>query len=93
VAVAPHGRRHLEENWLRVTLVDNPQINRLKAKLGALSAFASRQTAETEDYVIEGHVPADTIHRLLRDRPKADGSCRAGYTDRLAGNGSRGNAA
>jgi hypothetical protein len=65
--------RHLEENGFAVTLVDNPQINRVKAKLGVPSALASCHTAETEGYVIEGHVPADAIHRLLRDRPKLTG--------------------
>lgn len=65
--------KHLEENGFAVTLVDNPQINRLKAKLGVPSGLASCHTAETEDYVIEGHVPSDAIHRLLRDRPKLTG--------------------
>ena len=65
--------KHLEENGFAVTLVDNPQINRLKAKLGVPSALASCHTADTEGYVIEGHVPADAVHRLLRDRPKLTG--------------------
>lgn len=64
---------HLRENGFAVELVDNPQINRIKAKLGVPSALASCHTAEIEGYVIEGHVPADAIHRLLRDRPKLTG--------------------
>jgi hypothetical protein len=64
---------HLAENGFDVTLVDNPQINRLKAKLGVPSTLASCHTAETEGFVIEGHVPADAVHRLLRDRPKVRG--------------------
>jgi hypothetical protein len=64
---------HLRENGFEVTLTDNPQINRVKAKLGVPSALASCHTAETEGYVVEGHVPADAIHRLLRDRPKVRG--------------------
>ncbi len=64
---------HLRENGFDVALIDNPQINRVKAKLGVPSALASCHTAETEGFVIEGHVPADAIHRLLRDRPKVRG--------------------
>jgi len=64
---------HLRETGFDVTLIDNPQINRVKAKLGVPSALASCHTAETDGYVIEGHVPADAIHRLLRDRPKVRG--------------------
>lgn len=64
---------HLRETGFDVTLIDNPQINRGKAKLGVPSALASCHTAETDGYVIEGHVPADAIHRLLRDRPKVRG--------------------
>lgn len=64
---------HLRENGFEVTLIDNRQINRLKAKLGVPSALASCHTAESEGYVIEGHVPADAIHRLLRDRLKITG--------------------
>jgi hypothetical protein len=64
---------HLQENGFEVMLMDNPQINRVKAKLGVPSALASCHTAGTKGYVIEGHVPANAIHRLLRDRPKLTG--------------------
>jgi hypothetical protein len=64
---------HLREAGFEVALIDNPQINRVKAKLGVPSALASCHTAETEGFVIEGHVPANAIHRLLRDRPKVRG--------------------
>ncbi|MGE3992038.1 DUF411 domain-containing protein [Pseudorhodoplanes sp.] len=64
---------HLRENGFDVTLINNPQINRVKAKLGVPSALASCHTAETEGFVIEGHVPAEAIHRLLRERPKVRG--------------------
>lgn len=64
---------HLRENGFQVRLIDNPQINRVKAKLGVPTALASCHTAEAEGYIIEGHVPADAIHRLLRDRPKVTG--------------------
>ena len=35
--------------------------------------LASCHTAEIDGYVIEGHVPADAIKRLLVERPRAKG--------------------
>ena len=36
-------------------------------------ALASCHTAEVGGYVIEGHVPADAVKRLLAEKPKATG--------------------
>jgi hypothetical protein len=36
-------------------------------------ALESCHTALVEGYVLEGHVPADLIDRLLRERPKVAG--------------------
>lgn len=36
-------------------------------------ALGSCHTATVGGYVIEGHVPADDIHRLLKERPKVYG--------------------
>ena len=36
-------------------------------------ALASCHTGLIETYVVEGHVPADDIKRLLRERPQAVG--------------------
>lgn len=41
----------------------------LKRQLGVPRALESCHTATVERYVIEGHVPADLIDRLLRERP------------------------
>jgi len=45
----------------------------IKQKLGVPPALQSCHTALIEDYVIEGHVPADLIDRLLRERPPVAG--------------------
>lgn len=60
---------HLRENGFQVTVIDNPQVNRLKATLGVPANLNSCHTAEVERYLIEGHVPSGTLHRLLRERP------------------------
>ena len=45
----------------------------LKARLKIPSRLASCHTAEIGGYVIEGHVPAAAIRRLLLERPRAIG--------------------
>ena len=44
-----------------------------RQRLGMPHALASCHTAQVGGYVIEGHVPAADIHRLLREQPKALG--------------------
>lgn len=45
----------------------------LKQKLGVPRALQSCHTAQVDGYVVEGHVPADLIDRLLRERPPVAG--------------------
>ena len=48
-------------------------MNLVKQQRGVRSALASCQTAVVEGYVIEGHVPASAIQRLLAERPNIRG--------------------
>jgi hypothetical protein len=45
----------------------------LKSRLSIPAALASCHTAQVDGYVIEGHVPASAIRRLLSERPQAIG--------------------
>ena len=45
----------------------------VKRRHGVPPALESCHTALVDGYVIEGHVPADLIERLLRERPKVVG--------------------
>ena len=45
----------------------------IKAKHGVPAELQTCHTALVGGYVVEGHVPADVILRLLRERPKALG--------------------
>lgn len=53
--------------------VTEAPVNPLKARLGVPRALASCHTAQVDGYVIEGHVPADAIKRLLAEKPQATG--------------------
>ena len=69
---------HVRAAGFAVDVVESPEINRLKARLGIPGDLASCHTAEIGGYVIEGHVPAGTIRRLLAEKPQAKGLAVAG---------------
>ena len=48
-------------------------LQALKARLGISPRHASCHTARIAGYVIEGHVPAPDVRRLLQDRPQGIG--------------------
>ncbi|MCP4223381.1 MAG: hypothetical protein GY773_08580, partial [Actinomycetia bacterium] len=59
-------------------LTEDPQLADFKAEKGIPEEAASCHTALVDGYVIEGHVPAGAIVRLLSDRPDAIGIAVAG---------------
>lgn len=64
---------HLRAEGFAVTIVNDAQLNRVKARLGVPAELFSCHTAEIEGYVVEGHVPASSIRKLLAQRPKIRG--------------------
>ena len=48
-------------------------LNEVKQRLGVAPSLGSCHTAVIEGYVIEGHVPAQDIRRLLLERPEITG--------------------
>lgn len=64
---------HLEDNGFDVKVTDTNDLNPIKIKAGLTPALASCHTAFAGDYVIEGHVPASDIQRLISEAPKATG--------------------
>lgn len=64
---------YLREHGAEVAVADDPQRDAFRAARGIPDELASCHTAEVDGYVIEGHVPAAAILRLLADRPDAVG--------------------
>lgn len=63
----------LRKDGFNVIAHNESAMNPLKTKLGVPTSLASCHTGVVEGYVIEGHVPAGDIKRLLEERPKAKG--------------------
>ena len=64
---------HLESNGFSVHATDVPDLAPIKAENGVPRRLASCHTAIVDGYLVEGHVPAIDVHRLLRERPKVSG--------------------
>jgi hypothetical protein len=65
--------KHLEDNGFEVDVSEVDNVTPVKIEAGLTPALASCHTAFINDYVIEGHVPADDIKRLLSQAPQARG--------------------
>jgi len=67
--------RHLQANGFEVKAHDVSDAGKreVRQRLGLADRFGSCHTARVGGYVLEGHVPAREIQRLLHTRPRALG--------------------
>lgn len=64
---------HLRQNGFSVNVDDTQDLAEIKKRYRINADIEARHTAVIGGYVIEGHVPADDIKSLLRERPAARG--------------------
>lgn len=64
---------HLKAAGFPVEIRDTDDMHPVKQRLGVPVGKASCHTAEIGGYVVEGHIPASDIKRLLKERPTARG--------------------
>jgi hypothetical protein len=67
--------KHLEANGFAVKVndVSPTALSALKRQAGIDDKLASCHTAKIDGYMVEGHVPATDIKRLVAERPEAVG--------------------
>ncbi len=65
--------KHLEANGFKVETMDMPDLSLLKEKYGVKQELQACHTAIVGDYVVEGHVPADVIKKMLKEKPAIAG--------------------
>jgi len=63
----------MQEAGFQVETHDMEDLGPVKERLGVPYAKGSCHTAEIGGYVVEGHVPAEDIKRLLQEKPDAVG--------------------
>jgi hypothetical protein len=64
---------HLNAAGFTTTVDESADMAALKAKLGVPGDLTSCHTGVIDGYAIEGHVPAEDVKRLLKEKPKALG--------------------
>jgi hypothetical protein len=64
---------HLQKSGFVTEVLDTRDIDAVKTRLGVPDDLAACHTAEVSGYVIEGHVPAAALKRLLAEKPGATG--------------------
>ncbi len=64
---------HLERNGYRVDVRNESNMGPIKKSMEVPGHLQSCHTAKVDGYVVEGHVPADLIARMLKEKPKIKG--------------------
>lgn len=64
---------HLRANGFTVLVQESRDLAAIKLKLGVPGDLEACHTATVGGYVVEGHVPASDIRRLLESKPSAKG--------------------
>jgi hypothetical protein len=64
---------HLRKSGFEVVTHDVEDTAPMRQKFGLPAKFSSCHTARLGSYVVEGHVPAQELRRLLREKPSALG--------------------
>jgi len=58
--------------------LSDSQLNAIKIQSGVPDDLQSCHTAKVGGYIVEGHVPAEDIHRMLKEKPAIAGIAVAG---------------
>lgn len=64
---------HLRTNGFTVTVVPSEDMSAVKQRLKVPKHLTAEPSAKVAGYFVEGHVPAEDIKELLREKPKARG--------------------
>jgi hypothetical protein len=65
--------KYLEEHGYQVDAKDSPDMTSIKHSLGVPDKLVSCHTGVVNGYLIEGHVSAEDVDRLLAQKPKIAG--------------------
>jgi hypothetical protein len=65
--------QHLQKAGFTVQAVDTAELDAVKTRLGVPGDLAACHTAQVAGYIVEGHVPAAALKRLLAEKPNAAG--------------------
>lgn len=64
---------YLRDNGFDVRVIPTHDLSGVKAEQGVSEDLAGCHTSLIEDYVFEGHIPVDSVRRVLDERPDTKG--------------------
>ncbi len=64
---------HMQKNGFKVVTHEVDNVPAKRKSLGMPERLGSCHTAKIGNYLLEGHVPATDVRRLLKEKPKALG--------------------
>jgi hypothetical protein len=78
---------HLRKHGYKVSVVELKNLSPIKKKYAVPQEFEGCHTILADGYVVEGHVPAKVIDRLLKEKPAIRGISLPGMPDGSPGMG------
>ncbi|MGQ0579400.1 MAG: DUF411 domain-containing protein [Betaproteobacteria bacterium] len=78
---------YLQKEGFEVKVINRDDLTSIKQREGVPAAMSSCHTALVDGYVIEGHVPAQAIRKLLKERPDTRGLAVPGMPSNSPGMG------
>jgi hypothetical protein len=73
--------QHLREAGFKVSVTPTHEMSLIRKRHGIPEKFEGCHVAFVEGYVVEGHVPASAIRKLLAERPRIKGISLPGMPD------------
>ena len=70
--------KHMQDSGFQVKVHDLDDLDKIKKMASIPEPFHSCHTARVGNYMIEGHVPASDVKRLLASKPAAHGLAAPG---------------
>ena len=62
--------KYMENNGFKVNVIETEALNEVKIKYNVPASLASCHTAIIGNFIVEGHTPASSIKRFLKEAPK-----------------------
>src|SRR5699024_9397701 len=81
---------YMEESGFAVTIKPTAKLAAVKTQYGVPANLRSCHTALVDGYIVEGHVPAEMVKKLLKNRPDARGIAVPGMSPGSSGMGKGG---
>ena len=68
-----HWVEYMKRNGFEVKVTDVDNVDAARKQLGMPQKYGACHTAKVGGYLVEGHVPAEDVRKLLAQKPKALG--------------------